>query len=233
MNSRTPKIISGIIATISCISLAFFFLTEFWFWVSFELSAAAIVTIGCGGEWWLHHHPAGRKKKERDLHHSIESKFIGMVVIGLIMEFASLGHSIREGYKLEEKVSAANERTANTESNNAVLTGKVIELAHQYDLSTNALAEANVRLAAIKPAKQRFVEILNALNPEMIKSLKTGQDAVFKGFVSQVVYDELWKLSQDESVSKFISFVPFNGFMATFSGNVSELNIQISHKILQ
>ena len=143
MNSKILKKICGIIATISCVSLAFFFLPEFWFWVSFDFSAAAIVATGCGGEWWLHHHPAGRRKKEKDLHHALESRFIGMVVIGLIMELVMLGHSTYGGLKLENKVSAANERAANA----AERAGEANKQAGLANERAERLRNENLKLA--------------------------------------------------------------------------------------
>lgn len=125
MKNNIPKIISGIAATIFLIFVAFVLLPSFWFWVSFEIFAALFVVIGCGGEWWLHHHPAGRRKQEKDEHHNLESRFIGAVVIGVTMELFALGHTIREGAKLENEVALANERTAYVESNNIVLAQKL------------------------------------------------------------------------------------------------------------
>lgn len=164
MKSKTPKIISDIIATISCISLAFIFFTSFWFWISFEFLAATLVTFGCGGEWWLHHHPSGRKKKEKDLHHALESKFIEMVVIGLIMELVSLGHSVHEGVKLENKVSEANERVSTNElalavlnSNNLVLKKLVLESSNRL-VETESFA-ARIRMKLITPRDWSFDDI--------------------------------------------------------------------------
>jgi hypothetical protein len=122
--SKTPKIISGIIATISLIVALFVFLSPFWFWVSFEIIAAVLVAVGCFGEWWLHHHPAGLERRAKDIHHSLESKIIGMVAIGVFMELFALGHSIREGVKLENKLAEANERASTNEL-------KVAELMHE------------------------------------------------------------------------------------------------------
>jgi hypothetical protein len=66
--------------------------------------------FGCAGEWYLHHHPAGRKKVEREEHYKLESRFIAAVVIGVFMEFLALGHAIPAAMKLEASVASANER---------------------------------------------------------------------------------------------------------------------------
>ena len=81
-----PKIVSGIVVTILAIALGWFLLSPFWFWVSLEVVAAVLVAVGCSGEWWLHHHPAGREKIKKEEHHKLESRFISMVSIGVIME---------------------------------------------------------------------------------------------------------------------------------------------------
>jgi hypothetical protein len=115
IKSNIPQIISGIAATIISTLILWLFLPSFWFWMSSEIFAALLVAAGCSGEWWLHHHPAGKKKSEKNEHHKIESRFIAMVSIGVIMEFFVLGHSIRESVILENKVSEARDRAAQLE----------------------------------------------------------------------------------------------------------------------
>ena len=105
MNSNVPKMVPWIAATSLLMAIAFILLSSFWFWVSFETIAVSLVAIGCSGEWYLHHHPAGRKKHEKDDHHKLESRFIGAVALGVTMELVALGHSIREGLKLENRVA--------------------------------------------------------------------------------------------------------------------------------
>jgi hypothetical protein len=148
--SKLPKIISGIAVTISTIALGWIFISRFWFWVSLEIIAAALVAVGCSGEWWVHHHPAGRKKKERDERHQIESRFIAMVSAGVIMELFVLGHSIREGVNLENKVSEANERASTNElavavlnSNNLVLRSNVVAL--ELKLQPRIITQKQIR----------------------------------------------------------------------------------------
>ena len=152
--NNTAKIISGILATISIVVIARIVFPAIWFWIGFEVSAALLVAIGYAGEWYLHHHPAGRKKVEKEEHHKLESRFIAAVVIGVFMEFLALGHAIPEAVRLEKNVASANERASTNElqvlelkTNLAELNKATLELAHQYDLSTNALVEAYARLA--------------------------------------------------------------------------------------
>jgi len=61
--SNAAKIISGILATILIAVGARLVFPLIWFWIGFEIVSALLVAIGCAGEWYLHHHPAGRAKK--------------------------------------------------------------------------------------------------------------------------------------------------------------------------
>ena len=98
---NTAKIISGILATILSAVIVRIIVPAIWFWIGFEIVAALLVAIGCAGEWYLHNHPAGRKKVEKEEHHRLESKFILAVVIGVFMEFCALGHVIPASISLE------------------------------------------------------------------------------------------------------------------------------------
>jgi hypothetical protein len=50
--------------------VAFVLVPSFWFWATFDLFAALLVAYDCIGEWYLHHHPAGRAKREKDVRHN-------------------------------------------------------------------------------------------------------------------------------------------------------------------
>jgi len=91
------------------------------------------------------------------------------------MEFLALAHVIPEAVRLENKVEETRNQASLTESKNlalrtnvASLEKGVIELAHLYDLSTNALAEANARLLAIRPLKERLVDCVNDIDSGII-----------------------------------------------------------------
>src|ERR1700690_2093630 len=89
-NGKIPKIICGIIATISIVGVCFFEFSSFWFWTSWEIIAAALVAIGCIGEWIMFLKPA-KKGGESDHRHR-ELQFITAVAIGVAMEFFALSH---------------------------------------------------------------------------------------------------------------------------------------------
>lgn len=160
----TSKIVSRIFATISCFFIAWLFVPSFWFWTGFEFIAAALVVIGCGGEWYLHHHPAGKKRTERDEHHKLESRFIASVVVGVFMELFALGHTIKEGVILEGKVTKANEKVA-------VLTNETFRLSLSLEeaKSNNLILRSNVVALEIR---SRWREITQEQKENFIKSTK-------------------------------------------------------------
>jgi hypothetical protein len=239
--SNIPKIISGIVATTILILLLRLLLPSFWFWVAFEIFAALLVASGCCGEWWLHHHPAGRRKKEQDEHHKIESKFIAMVSLGVIMELFALGNSIREGAKLEGEVSDAKERASSNEvqvaelnSNNLVLSSNVLELAHLYDQSTNALAEAQARLAAIRPLKERLAETLKAIDPQIIPALKTNSVVTaYEEATSQFLSFSLQSLAKEPGAEKYIVLTVDPVFIFTTKGTANKLKVEAKHALVE
>jgi predicted nuclease with TOPRIM domain len=140
------KMLPGIVVTILIIALGWFLISPFWFWVSFEIVAALFVAVGCSGEWWLHHHPAGRKKREKDEHHKLESRFISVVALGVIMELFSLGHSIKEGKELGEKAEQAKKEAsqANERASTNELVSKQLEI--RLNETKTQLANAEARL---------------------------------------------------------------------------------------
>lgn len=129
------------------------------------------VAIGCAGEWYLHHHPTGRKKQERDAHHKLESRFIGAVALGVAMEFFALGHSIQEGVKLERELTLAKERTSTNELRVALLEKETSQLRHVGEAAKESAALASVE--AEKAKKEREVAELGRLELEkQVESLK-------------------------------------------------------------
>jgi hypothetical protein len=126
-----------------------------------------------------------------------------MVAFGVIMELFALGHSIREGRKLEQAVALSQERVSTNELEVASLRKATIELAHQYDLSTNALAEANARLATIKPIKERLIDFLNGIGARIIPAFRQGQTN-FKYAIPLHQYSKLRELSDEPGASVYL-----------------------------
>ena len=142
--ATVPKMICGIIATISVVVFGFLSLSPFWFWTGLEIIAGLLVAGGCWGEWYLFKNPADESDvSAKHLHHSREVRCIIAVAIGVTVEFAALAHSIPEAVRLEKNVASANELASTNElqvldlkTNLAELNKATLVLAHQYDLST-------------------------------------------------------------------------------------------------
>jgi len=126
IKSKIPKIICGILATISIPVIGFILLPSFWFWVCWEIVAAGLVAVGCCGEWYMFFNPA--KEGHESHHRRRELQFITAVAIGVFMEFLALGHAIPEVMRLEKDVAVSKERTEQLVSKNLVLRSNVVAL---------------------------------------------------------------------------------------------------------
>src|SRR6266496_2534566 len=156
------------------------------FWTVFGEIGFVLVIVGVVGEsaellaklaaWRFRKHIS--EKGERFLLVT-EVCFWAMLVIGLAMEFSG-------GIKVRIISAKENDRlkfeTASLMHSNLVLQTKLLELesavrelAHLYDQSTNALAEAKARLMAIRPLKPRLVECLNEIDPAILPALRGGR----------------------------------------------------------
>jgi hypothetical protein len=197
MNNNTAKIISGILTTISMIVIARIVLPAIWFWIGFEISAALLVAIGCAGEWYLHHHPAGRKKVDKMEHHKLESRFIAAVVVGVFMEFFSLGHAIPEAVRLEKDVASAKDSAFTNELQVAVLSNKTVRLSISLEeaKSNNFMLQAKVleleaksRWRTITPEQEKaFIELTkNNLKLPIRVRMANGSSAEVQSFSTRI-----------------------------------------------
>lgn len=118
------------IATILVIAILLVLLPSFWFWVSWEVIAGAMVAIGCGFEWYLlgHEPEDGMDSLIKQRHRKKEMQFALLVAMGVTMEFIALAHTVPEGLKLEERVNIAEERAADADSNRLVLAASLLAL---------------------------------------------------------------------------------------------------------
>jgi hypothetical protein len=162
--SKIPKIALEIVATIFIVIVSWYFVPSFWFWVLFEIAATVLVAIGCCGEWWLHHHPAGRKKQAKDEYHKLESRFIAMVSVGVMMELFAVGHSIRAGVILEGAVADAKQRVSSNEVQVAALEAKNLVLQSYVAEANKQAALANERVSSNELARVAMERELSAIN---------------------------------------------------------------------
>lgn len=190
-----------------------------------------------------------KKDHARKLH--IEKIGWLILVAGLAMEFlgdhAAKRISSREGARLNKEAAdarqfagQANERAANTESNSLVLQTNVaslnnatLELAHQYDLSTNALAEANARLASIRPLKDRLIAKLNSIDERIISSLKSNSSVNFSGDIPEFQYSSLQLLSDEPGADKYILFTDGGGTEYNPKGIFRSVKITARHALIE
>ncbi len=124
-----PKIVCGIIATISIVVIGVFSLSPFWFWTSLEIVAGLLVAGGCWGEWYLFKNPADEgDESAKHLHHSREVRCIIAVAIGVTVEFVALAHSIPEAVQLEKDVAQIGSTNAQLVADNLMLRSNVVAL---------------------------------------------------------------------------------------------------------
>ena len=81
----------------------------------------------------------------------------------------------------------------------------MLELAHQYDLSTNALAEAKARLSAIRPFKERLIGYLNGFDKSIVPRLKNGTTRFDFPNTQVVALVELDMLLKEPEAAKYVS----------------------------
>ena len=134
------------------------------------------------------------------------------------------GKAVKEAGQSNERAGLANERAANTESNNLVLQTNILslqvsvmELAHLYDQSTNALAEANARLRSIKPLKERLIDVLTSIDPDIMQKMRNGARR-FTGQVDTSKLADLEKMQREPGASEYIISIERTGGTA-FSVN--------------
>jgi hypothetical protein len=166
--SSIPKVIWATVSIASLGTLVIFL----GFWVSWEITGGVLVALGCMGEWYLINRPT--QERHEPGHEILEKQCVMVVAIGVTMElFGLVVHTIPESFRLERDVRVATGLAKSNElqvviaqsnlarvtqmglglkTNVASLGTAVLELAKLNDQSANALAVANERLAAIKPA---------------------------------------------------------------------------------
>jgi hypothetical protein len=129
MRAKIPKMICGIIATISIVVVGFFSLSAFWFWTCLEITAGGLVAGGCWGEWYLFKNPPDEgDESQKLLHRRKELQCIIAVAIGVTVEFAALSHAIPEAIRLEKDVEEIGTTNAQLVAENLVSRSNVAAL---------------------------------------------------------------------------------------------------------
>lgn len=148
MKQFTLRAIMAILA--AALIFGWFAMPSVWFWIGFETLAAMLVAIGCVGEFYLFHHPAGHKERQREDHHKLESRFIFAVAFGVTMELFALAHAIPAAFKLEKEVALANERASTNELRAEQFRVNALELESQ-------IADAKTNISKIDPMNMPIV----------------------------------------------------------------------------
>lgn len=144
MKVKMPKMICGIIATISIVVIGFFLLSTFWFWTCLEIIGGFLVAVGCIGEWYLFGHPA--KAGHELSHRRSELQYIVAVAVGVSMEFLAILHSIPETIRLERNVVDIGTTNAQLVASNLAERAKVDELEQQMAQTSNNVAQVNAKI---------------------------------------------------------------------------------------
>lgn len=165
-NLDLKKLVKANSKTFLGIALIFIVLLLFW-WPAlrvFVIKHPGIigVLVAVSGEVYFDwEEETGRKGRWKKF-------FMGLLVASLAYELYEAAETDKEAANAIKLAGNANERAAKTESSNLVLRTNIIsleigvrELAHLYDQSTNALAEANSRLSKIESEKPAFDLYIN------------------------------------------------------------------------
>jgi len=154
--SKRNKSISGIVIAISLMVLGWLALPSFWFWVCWEIIAGVCVTRGCIAEWHLLRFPA--KPGFKAEHRASELRAILAVSIGVTMELIGVGHSVKEGARLEALASQANEQVAILSNQTAQLVQSNLSASLQIEeLRSNNLVLEKQLLDIRRRASPRFM----------------------------------------------------------------------------
>jgi hypothetical protein len=213
-----------------------------WFWVDafFSIVGGIIVWYGLvlekSSEIPERFEAFTEQEKTR---RSTANKGAMLVRVGIIVEVISaLGISVLSGLQMAD----SDLHVAVIESNNLILKTNVaslqlavIRLAHQYDESTNALAEANARLSTIKPAKEQLIDLLKSLNtsPNIMNALKLGITN-FNGSLDSLVVSKLEEFARNPETAMFLSIKRNGGAGMTADGHMEvSMILTINPKLLK
>jgi hypothetical protein len=118
----------------------------------------------------------------------IEVAAFVLVVAGLSME---LWGSTKALLASDEENRALQKQVGESKQQLAILNNKTLELAHLYDLSTNALAEANARLVSVRPLKERLAEWFDRCDMSILQKLRSSGLGSCKIEMGEVDYLQL------------------------------------------
>jgi hypothetical protein len=144
-----------------------------------------------------------------------ESSDRGLAFWGILLSFVAGGlwvFDAKAAHQLARIQQKDSDRHATIQDKSLQdVTSQLARVTSQYDQSTNALAEANARLSAIKPPKQRLIEVLNSVDAKMLVGLRSGTN-VYGGRIDLSKFDRLEEFANDPETSRFISITKTSRF---------------------
>jgi hypothetical protein len=202
--------IAIVIISIALLASLGWFLKSDWFWFSWDIVGAVLVAAGCIAEWMLLYQ---EEPEHSDRNKLLEKAWALVVAAGVTMDVFGLIYGIPEAIRLESHVEDLRSANSAMNTNLAALNNKTLELAHQYDLSTNALAEANARLASVRPIKERLLDWFSRFAPSALSQLKfvppdnpPDKWVVFKMTNEQPAYFQFSSLMTEPGATNFCGF---------------------------
>jgi hypothetical protein len=166
-------------------------------------------------------------RAEKNLLERIKIFFGICLVVGLLLEIVEAAKSDIQ----VEKLRASN---LVLQTNVNSLNGAVIQLAHQYDLSTNALAEAKARLASVLPLKDMLVSVLNDIDPKIIPALKGGQTVFNLSTIPEYKFSHLHGLLTEQGSGAYCSSISSPRWWILWgNGNMVDFTIVLKPELAQ
>jgi preprotein translocase subunit Sss1 len=151
-----------------------------------------------------------------------------------------LDSTTRQAGNAIKQAAESNERSKQLEAQNLLLRSNVAsleiavrELARIYDQSTNALAEANARLASIKPLKTRLIDCLNKVDQRIIPGLESRDEVTYSGFIEESKCIELQTLAREPGASEYITVTLASGIGLFGNFNARRVEMTIKHALLK
>ncbi|MDR3457256.1 MAG: hypothetical protein P4N60_07410 [Verrucomicrobiae bacterium] len=207
-----------------------------WIWELVEATSIIIVGVGCWGEVWAEHHKFSDNPNDilptSRLNKLWERRFWLMVVWGLGIELFAFCFTLLASNREIQSLTRDN---LALQTKMASMNVTLIQLANQYDMSTNALAEAKARLESVKPLKSRLADWLNGCAPKILEELKSGQTHFILNNVPEYKFTQLDALLSEKGAKDFCSSVERGGntvFEAGI-GQVENLIIELKPALAQ
>ena len=132
--------------------------------------------------------------------------------------------------KLNHRLSALQQLTA--DATQTAQSHRLLQTQSQLTNAFHQIAEQSNMLAAarIKPFKDRLIDCLNAINPSIVRHLKTGRNIRFSAMVPMWQKNELENLSAESEACEYMKPMPPPNLRTPTMAQVTEKTGTISLK---